>query len=139
MRAESGSIPDIPFARTMGIEIRSARPEQVLGRLPWSPERCTSTGVTHGGALMALGDTLGAICAFLNLPPEATTATVESHTNFLHAVREGAVEGSSRPLHVGNRFIVTQTDLIDSAGRLAAQVTQTQAVIQPAPAADPRP
>lgn len=104
---------------------------EVRGRIAWSPELCTSGGVLHGGVLMAFGDTLGAICAFLNLPPGASTATVESKTNFFRAVRGGTVAGTARPLHVGRSFIVVQTDLGDDEGRRVAQVTQTQAVLTP--------
>jgi len=59
----------VPFAGMVGAELMSATPEQVKGRLEWSEERCTAGGVLHGGALMTLADTLGALCAFLNLPP----------------------------------------------------------------------
>jgi uncharacterized protein (TIGR00369 family) len=85
--------------------------------------------VLHGGAIMALADTLGAICAFLNLPPGAGTSTIESKTNFFAAVRSGHVEAVSHPLHVGRRTIVVQTDVRDATGRRVAQVTQTQAVL----------
>ena len=83
----------------------------------------------HGGALMSLADTLGGVCAFLNLPEGATTATIESKTNFFRAVREGAVTGTSRPLHVGRSFIVVETRLGDDEGRAVALVIQTQAVL----------
>ena len=123
----------MPFARALGIEVTAATPAEVRGRLEWAPERCTTGDVLHGAALMALGDTLGAICAFLNLPSGAATTTIESKTNFFRAVREGQVRATARPLHVGRRVIVVQTDLRDDRQRLVAQVTQTQAVIEPAP------
>jgi 1,4-dihydroxy-2-naphthoyl-CoA hydrolase len=118
----------VPFAGLIGAELLSASPEEVRGRLDWSPDRCTTGGVLHGGALMSLGDTLGAVCAFLNLPQGATTSTIESKTNFFRAVTAGHVEGVTRPLHVGRSTIVVQTDVFDAEGRRAAQVTQTQAV-----------
>ena len=120
----------VPLAGTLGIEVSMAEAEEVRGRMEWAPERCTAAGVLHGGALMAFADTLGGVCAFLNLPAGATsTATVESKTNFFRAVREGRVEGVARPLHVGRTFIVVQTDLMDTDQRRVAQVTQTQAVL----------
>jgi uncharacterized protein (TIGR00369 family) len=120
----------VPLAGTLGIEVSKAEPGEVRGSMDWAAERCTAAGVLHGGALMAFADTLGGVCAFLNLPEGATsTATVESKTNFFRAVREGRVEGVARPLHVGRTFIVVQTDLMDEADRRVAQVTQTQAVL----------
>ena len=86
----------------------------------------------HGGALMALADNGGGVCAFLNLPEGAIgTATIESKTNFLRAVREGAVTASSRPLHLGRTMVVVETELVRDDGKLAAKVTQTQAFHYP--------
>ncbi|MFN2615949.1 MAG: PaaI family thioesterase [Thermoleophilaceae bacterium] len=119
----------MPFAAELGVELDDAAPEEVRGRLAWSPERCTAGGVMHGGALMAFADTLGGVCAFLNLPEGAQTATVGSSTAFMRGVKEGEVSAVTRPLHVGRSVIVVQTELRDGAGRLVAQVTQTQAVL----------
>ncbi|TNY36369.1 PaaI family thioesterase [Thermomonospora catenispora] len=121
----------MPFAAAVGVRIDAAAPGEVTGRLEWAPERCTAGGAMHGGALMALADSLGAVCAFLNLPPEASTTTLESKTNFFRGVREGTVRAVARPLHVGRTSIVVQTDLYDDRDRRVAQVTQTQAVLTP--------
>ena len=86
-------------------------------------------GILHGGVLMAFGDTIGALCAFLNLPAGAGTATISSSSNMLRPVREGTLTGSARPLHAGRSVISVQTELRDEAGRLVAQVAQAQAVL----------
>ena len=120
----------MPFGALLGVELDSASAEEVRGGLAWAPERCTAGGIMHGGALMGLADSLGGLCAYLNLPAGATaTATVESKTNFFRAVKEGRVSAVSRPLHVGRSFIVVETDLHDAEGRHVARVTQTQAVL----------
>jgi uncharacterized protein (TIGR00369 family) len=119
----------VPFAAALGMEISSAASDEVRGRMEWKAELCTSAGVLHGGAIMAFADTLGAVCASLNLPEGALTTTIESKTNFFRAVTSGAIEATTRPLHVGRRVIVVQTDMVRSDGKPVAQVTQTQAVI----------
>lgn len=119
----------MPFAELLGIELDAAEPGEVRGRLPWAPERCTTGGVLHGGALMGLADSLGGICAFLNLPHDSQTTTVASSTSFMRAVRDGEVTAVARPLHAGRSVIVVQTDLLDARGRRVAQVTQQQAVL----------
>jgi 1,4-dihydroxy-2-naphthoyl-CoA hydrolase len=119
----------MPFARAAGVEITAAGPEEVDGRLEWAPERCTSAGVLHGGVLMTLADTVGAVCAFLNLPEGATTSTIASKTNFFRGVRGGTVRAVARPLHAGRTTVVVQTDLYDDDGRRVSQTTQTQAVL----------
>jgi 1,4-dihydroxy-2-naphthoyl-CoA hydrolase len=119
----------MPFAGRLGVRLESATAEEVRGGIEHAPDLCTAGGILHGGVLMALADSLGAICAYLNLPEGATTATIESKTNFFRAVHEGRVTATCRPLHVGRTVIVVQTDLVDGAGKRVAQVTQTQAVL----------
>jgi 1,4-dihydroxy-2-naphthoyl-CoA hydrolase len=123
----------MPFAASIDVEITKAMPEEVSGQLRWSPERSTAGGALHGGAVMSLADALGAVCAYLNLPPGAATSTIESKTNFFRALRRGALVGVARPLHVGSTTIVVQTDLRDEDGRRIALTTQTQAVISAGP------
>ena len=119
----------MPFSALVGMEPLAAAPDEVRARVAWDPSRCTAGGVLHGGVLMTLADTAGAWCAFLNLPPGASTTTIESKTNFLRGVRAGSVEAVARPLHVGRSFVVVDTELRDDDGKLVARVTQTQAVL----------
>ncbi|GAB4587824.1 PaaI family thioesterase [Nocardia sp. IFM 10818] len=120
----------MPFSGKLGIEVLEHAPELVRSRLAWDESLCTLGGTIHGGVLMSLADSTGAVCAFLNLP-EGTqgTTTVESKTNFLRAVRSGYATASSRPIHAGRSFIVIETEIHDDAGKLVAKVTQTQAVL----------
>jgi 1,4-dihydroxy-2-naphthoyl-CoA hydrolase len=127
----AGPLAAVPFIATLGIEVVSASPEEVVGRLAWREELCTAGGVLNGGALMSLADNMGGTCAFLNLPPGAGTATISSSTNFLRGIRDGYVTATSRPLRVGRTVIVVETELRDDDGRLAAHTTQAQAVIGP--------
>ena len=121
----------IPFAGTLGMELVSATPQEVVGRLAWREELCTTGGAMHGGALMSLADNLGGVCAYLNLPSGAGTATISSSTNFLRGVRDGSATATARPLRVGRSVIVVETEVRDDAGRLVVQTTQAQAIIGP--------
>jgi len=120
----------MPFAATLGITVTCYTAEEVRVQIEWSPGLCTSGGGLHGGVLMALADSAGGACAFLNLPEGAkATTTVESKTNFLRAVRGGTVEAVARPIHVGRTIIVVETDVRDGDDRRAALVTQSQLVL----------
>jgi 1,4-dihydroxy-2-naphthoyl-CoA hydrolase len=119
----------MPFAVQLDIRITSATPEEVIGELDWAPDRTTLGGALHGGALMSFADSVGAVCAFLNLPEGAGTSTTSSSTVFLRGVRAGTVSATAHPLHVGRSTIAIATQLRDDDGRLVAQVTQTQAVL----------
>ena len=119
----------MPFAKELGLEVISARADEVRARADWSPLRCTTAGMLHGGFLMAAADSMGAVCTVLNLPPGAGTATIESKTNFFRAVRAGRISLITVPVHVGRTTIVVQTDVTDDRGKLVSRSTQTQAVI----------
>ncbi len=122
----------MPLCATLGVTGSEASAERVAARLDWRAELCTSGGLLHRGAVMALADAAGGACAFLNIPDGAAgTSTIESKTNFLGAVREGAsVVATATPLHVGRTTVVVETELrVDD--RLIAKTTQTQSVLCP--------
>jgi uncharacterized protein (TIGR00369 family) len=122
-------VATMPYAVHTGVEIASASKDEVVGHLDWAPERCTIGGLMHGGALMTLADSLGAVAAFLHLPEGAGTATVSSSTVLLRGAKEGRVTGTSRVINAGRRFITVQTDLTDEAGKPVSTTTQVQAVL----------
>lgn len=122
-------LASMPFSVGLGMRLLAATPEEVRGELAWAPERCTSGGLLHGGALMGLADGLGGVCAFLNLPEGAGTSTIESKTNFFRGVREGVVTATTRPVHVGRTTIVVQTESRDDRDKLVTLTLQTQAVL----------
>ncbi len=100
------------------------------GHLACREDLCTLGGLLHGGALMALADSVDAIAAFLNLPDGAHgTTTIESKTNFLGSVQTGVVRAVARPLHIGRTTIVVETLLTSGDDdRPVPKVTQTQLV-----------
>lgn len=128
MNADFSALEDLlPFAGLLGIELLEAGTELVRGRLEWSKSLCTTGEIMHGGAIMALADTCGGICAFVNLPEGAQgTATVESKTNFLRGVPSGGITATTTPLHKGRTLIVLETLIHRDDEALAAKVTQTQ-------------
>jgi 1,4-dihydroxy-2-naphthoyl-CoA hydrolase len=120
----------VPLAVTLGITADAAGPDEVVLSLDWADKLTTGGGVLHGGIVMALADTSGAVCAFLNLPEGAGgTTTIESKTNFFRSTRSGTVKAHSRPLHVGRRVIVVETEIRGDGGKLAAKTIQSQAVL----------
>ena len=99
-----------PFTKLLGMRLRSVAPERVIAELVVRQDLCTLPDVAHGGALMAFADTLGALATIVNLPPGATTTTLESKTNFFAPAAVGTtVIGESEPLHRGRRTMVWQT------------------------------
>src|SRR5437660_6289671 len=131
----AGTISRVPsfrlpaFAELVGIEIVETDKSRVVGRIKLGPQHSNGRDRVHGGAIMTLADTLGAIATVINLPPDSVTTTLESKTNFLAAGRGEFLVGEATPLHVGRRTMVWQTTIRDAEDRRIAVVTQTQLVL----------
>ena len=125
-------ISQLPFANWLGMELKEASPDKVVAAIAVKKEHCTVPNIMHGGAIMSLADTAGAVATVLNLPQGATTTTVESKTNFLAPVPMGDVATATcEPFHKGGRLMVWQTRITRGDGRLCAVVTQSQMVVLP--------
>ena len=115
---------------TLGMCVVEATPQKVILEMAVTAATSTTGGVLHGGAIMALADTCGAVGAYLALPEGAKgTTTIESKTNFFAAGRGGTVRAEAVPLHAGRRTSCWQTRVTDAGGRLLAQTIQTQMVL----------
>src|SRR5437763_8644676 len=124
------AVPEFPpFTRLLGVDVLQRSPESTEALLTVREELCNRRGVLHGGAVMALGDTLGGMTASISLPDGGRTATIESKTNFFAAVPQGdTVRAICMPLHRGRTTIVLETRITRGDGKLAAIVTQTQLI-----------
>jgi 1,4-dihydroxy-2-naphthoyl-CoA hydrolase len=124
----------LPFAKLLGIRFLSATAECVTAEMKVRDDLCTRPAVLHGGAMMALADTLGGCATSLNLRDGASTTTLESKTNFLAPAIVGTtVRAECVAIHRGRRTMVWQTRITSETGKLLAIVTQTQMVLQSEP------
>ena len=121
----------LPFAELKGVVFTDAEKDRVVARMLVRPDLCTLGHIAHGGAIMALADSVGAAATVINLPEDAKgTTTLESKTNFIGPAKEGAtVIATATPIHRGRRTQVWQTRLETQEGKLVAVVTQTQMVL----------
>ena len=121
----------MPFAELKGVKFVEADRDRVVAKMLVRPDLCTLHHTIHGGAVMALADSVGAAAAVINLPADAKgTTTIESKTNFIGGAKEGAtVIATATPVHRGRRTQVWQTRLETEDGKLVAVVTQTQMVL----------
>lgn len=118
----------MPFAGHLGLILDEADASRVVIRLDWAPHLCTSGGVVHGGVLMSLADTAGALVTFLGLPEGKTTATITSTSHMFRPVSGGSVRAVAVPVHRGRTTVTAETSVFDAEDRLVAQTVQVQAV-----------
>jgi uncharacterized protein (TIGR00369 family) len=113
----------------LGIEFLEVTPDRVRARLQVNDRLLTTTGVVHGGTLMAFADTIGAAGTVANLGEGQRTATLESKTNFIAGCKAGWITAESTPIHKGKRTHVWETRITDESGKLLSVTTQTQMVL----------
>jgi 1,4-dihydroxy-2-naphthoyl-CoA hydrolase len=119
-------MPRHGFQRLLGLALRNVAPDAIDAEIEIRPEHCNSVGTVHGGVLLSLADSLGAMGAVQHLGPDQRTATLESKANFVSAARGSVLLGLCRPVHVGRRTSVWMTRIVDGDGRLVSMITQTQ-------------
>jgi 1,4-dihydroxy-2-naphthoyl-CoA hydrolase len=115
----------------LGVKLTSVAQDRVVAEMKVRPELCTTHDMLHGGAYMALADTLGAVGTFVNLPAGSRTTTTDSSTKFIGAAKvDSVVTAECVARHRGRTTQVWQTSIRGEDGRLCAVVTQTQLVIR---------
>jgi 1,4-dihydroxy-2-naphthoyl-CoA hydrolase len=117
------------FPGLMGVQLLELRPDRVVAEMEVRPDLCTTGGVLHGGAAMALADTLGAVGTFMNLGMQQRTTTTDSSTKFIASARVNTmVVAECLALHRGRTTMVWQTFIRNAEGKVCATVLQTQLV-----------
>ncbi len=81
--------------------------------------------VVHGGVLAALADTAAAIAAYTVVPQGTEIATIELKINYLSAVPGGKIKAVGTVLRAGRNFVVTECEVFDAKGALAAKALMT--------------
>ena len=127
----NAAVASMPFAGGLGVGDVVGDTTGITATIRWGDAYTTLGGALHGGYLMAVADSLGALLAFLQVTPGGSTSTIESKTNMMAAITEGTATVTVTPLHVGRTTAVVQTDIHRADGRLAVRTTQTQSLVRP--------
>ncbi len=115
---------------TLGIEVTEIGDDYVRGTMPVDARTHQPYGLLHGGASVALAETLGSIAAMLCIDPARdVTVGLDINANHLRAVTSGLVTGTARPLHVGRSTQVWEIRIEDPAGKLVCISRLTMAVV----------
>lgn len=127
-RSEANAIPGIgplgPVVERTGIEIETAGPDRVVGRMPVAGNT-QSYGMLHGGMSCVLAETLGTMGAAIHAGPDRRAVGVELNATHHRAVREGTVTGTATALHRGRTVATYQIQLTDERGRLVCTARLT--------------
>ncbi|MCL4688138.1 MAG: hotdog fold thioesterase [Burkholderiales bacterium] len=119
---------------TLGIEVTEATRERVVATMPVGPRVHQPFGLLHGGASVALAETVASTAAWMNVDQAAEIVVgIEINANHLRAKRDGVVTATATPLHVGRRTQVWDVRIADEEGRLVCASRCTLAVVPKPP------
>jgi 1,4-dihydroxy-2-naphthoyl-CoA hydrolase len=115
---------------TLDIRVTEVGDDYLRGTLPVDARTRQPYGLLHGGASVALAETLGSLGAMLTLDAEREVAVgLDINANHVRAVRDGIVTGTARPLHLGRGTQVWEIRIEDERGRLVSIARLTLAVV----------
>lgn len=109
----------------LGFNVESVHDGRAIFRLDVRPKHKQIHGVVHGGILAALADTAAAIAAYTVIPRGTELATLELNINYLEPVPGGRVKADARVLRSGRNFVVTECEIFNETGSLAAKALLT--------------
>lgn len=114
----------------LGIEVLEVGEDFIRGRMPVDPRTRQPFGLLHGGASVALAETLGSMAASLCVDPATQLAVgLEINANHLRAVTHGWVIGIARPIHIGRSTQVWDIRIENEAGQPVCISRLTMAVV----------
>jgi len=115
---------------TLGIRITEIGEDYVRGTLPVDARTHQPYGLLHGGASVALAETLGSLAGMLTLDPAVEAAVgLDINANHVRGVKSGIVTGTARPLHLGRSTQVWEIRIEDERQKLVCISRLTLAVI----------
>ncbi len=121
---------------TLGIEFVETTKERVVARMPVGPRVHQPFGLLHGGASVALAETVASTGAWLHCDQASEHVVgIEINANHLRAKREGTVTATATPVHVGRRTQVWEIRIEDELGKAVCISRCTVAVVPAAGAA----
>jgi 1,4-dihydroxy-2-naphthoyl-CoA hydrolase len=118
------------LADTIGIRVTEIGPDFLRATMPVNPRVHQPMGVLHGGASVALAETVGSVAATLCIDREKYVCLgQEINANHLRPISSGIVTATARPFHIGRRSHVWSIEIRDEEERLVCVSRLTMAVV----------
>ena len=122
------------LGKTLGIELVETTPERVVATMPITSVHHQPFGYLHGGASVALAETVASLGGALNAPPGKVVFGLEINANHVRSRRSGTLKAIATPAHVGQTTQIWEIKIVDETDKLVCISRCTLAVV-PADAA----
>ena len=118
------------LGESLGIEFTEAGDDFLRGRMPVDQRTRQPFGLLHGGASIALAETVASFGAVLHIDRERFAAVgLEINGNHLRAKTEGVVRATATPIHLGRSTQVWSIEIVDEQGRPVCISRCTMAIV----------
>jgi len=115
----------------LDIVITEVGDDFLKGRMPVDHRTKQPAGILHGGASVALAESLGSVAAFMTVDPaKKNVVGVEINANHIRSVFDGHVEGIARPIHIGRRTQVWEIKIFNPAKKIVCVSRITMAIVE---------
>jgi len=115
---------------TLGIDIVEATKERVVARMPVGPKVHQPFGLLHGGASVALAETVASAGGWMNVDrARESVVGIEINANHLRGIRDGVVTAVATPVHIGRKTQVWEIRITDEQGKAVCISRCTLAVV----------
>jgi 1,4-dihydroxy-2-naphthoyl-CoA hydrolase len=116
----------------LGIEIIDFGKDFVKGKMPVDKRTKQTDGILHGGASVALAETLGSLASFMVIKDTGKQIVgLEINANHLRTVRSGYVYGTASPIHLGRKTHIWEIRILNEEGKLVCISRFTSMIIEP--------
>ncbi len=130
-----GMDPDQFIKNTMvqhlGIQITHVGDDFLEATMPVDHRTHQPYGILHGGASVALAETIGSFAAHMAAEPGHLCVGLEINANHIRSIKSGTVTGIGKPIHIGRSTQVWQIKIVDEKKRLICISRLTIAVLKP--------
>ena len=118
------------MCETIGIEIVELTPNSIIGKMPIDHRTVQPMGILHGGASVALAESLGSIASNLIIDPEKSICVgLDINANHLRPASSGYVYAEATPIHIGKKTHVWSIEIKNETGKLVCISRLTMAII----------
>jgi 1,4-dihydroxy-2-naphthoyl-CoA hydrolase len=115
---------------TLGIKILEVGEDFIKGSMPVDSRTRQPLGILHGGASVALAETLGSIAANMASPENTYCVGLEINANHIAKASNGDVIGITKPIHIGRKTQIWEIKISRKDGKLSCISRITMAVIE---------
>jgi 1,4-dihydroxy-2-naphthoyl-CoA hydrolase len=115
----------------LGMQFSEIGPDYLKATMPVDNRTCQPYGLLHGGASVALAETVGSVASALVINHETMMCVgLEINANHLRGVKEGLVTATATPLHIGAGTHVWDIKIHDEKGHLICISRLTVAILK---------